>query len=381
MAECPPLHGAFQVAIRVDDLDGAAMGVARSEDTFWVRSGQDVGLLAVPYRVDTAVRCRRRRLRHSGGAGRDERREGCRVSRLESDYYAFMGYDSARARAALTHYAQFFPAGPVLELACGRGEFLDVMRDAGVPARGVDLDEGMVERATSAGHDVVLGDAIDHLEGVEPGSLGGVFCAHFLEHLEPADVARVYAAAARALRPAGAFVAVVPSAGSLSVLGYDFWRDPTHVRFYDPMLLAFFAGQAGLTTTESGGNPGNDPGPPPPLVPQRFDPVPALTESLTNLTHAVNAVYPAHHNHLRRLRREQPAAERREATAVVADPRAELWSQLVHLVSVLDERAQAMQHSYAELHRAYRALLAQLYPPSEVYVVAVAPSGPDGAPA
>ena len=155
--------------------------------------------------VRRADRCRGHpRLRHCehrghrAGAGRDERREGGRVSRLESDYYAFMGYDSDRARAALTHYAQFFPAGPVLELACGRGEFLDVLRDAGVPVRGVDLDEGMVERATSSGHDVVLGDAIGHLEGVEPGSLGGVFCAHFLEHLEPADVARVYAAAARA---------------------------------------------------------------------------------------------------------------------------------------------------------------------------------------
>lgn len=296
------------------------------------------------------------------------------MSRLESDYYAFMGYDSDRARAALTHYAQFFPAGPVLELACGRGEFLDVLADAGIPARGVDLDEGMVDKATGRGHEVVLGDAIAHLEQVEPGSLGGVFCAHFLEHLEPADVARVYAAAAAALRPAGAFVAVVPSAGSLSVLGYDFWRDPTHVRFYDPMLLAFFAGQAGLTTTGSGGNPLNDPGPPPHLLPQRFDGAPALKESLAALTDAVNGVYPAHHSVLRRLRREQVAG-RREATAVVADPRAELWSHLVHLVSVLDERSQAMQHQYGELHRAYCALLAQVYPPSEVYVVAARPEG------
>jgi hypothetical protein len=300
------------------------------------------------------------------------------VSRLESDYYAFMGYDSDRARAALGYYAQFFPAGPVLELACGRGEFLDVLRDAGVPATGVDLDEGMVEQATAAGHEVVLGDAISYLEGVEPGSLGGVFCAHFLEHLEPAEVARVYRAAARALRPAAAFVAVVPSAASLSVLGHDFWRDPTHVRFYDPMLLAFFAGQAGLTTTEAGGNPGNDPGPPPQLVPQSFEPSPSLTESLVSLSNAVNAVYPAHHNHLRRPRREPPPSPR-EATAVVADPRAELWSHLVHLVSVLDARTQALQHQYAELHRAYRALLAQLYPASEVYVVAVAPSA-DAAP-
>jgi ABC-2 type transport system ATP-binding protein len=55
VAECPPLHGAFQVAIRVDDVDGAAIGVVRSEDTFWVRSGQDVGLLNVPYDVRTAA--------------------------------------------------------------------------------------------------------------------------------------------------------------------------------------------------------------------------------------------------------------------------------------------------------------------------------------
>ena len=60
----------------------------------------------------------------------------------------------------------------------------------------------------------------------------------------------------------------------------------------------------------------------------------------------MNAVYPAHVNRLRRLRREQ-ATGRREATAVVTDPRAELWSHLVHLVSVLDERAQVMQHQYA----------------------------------
>ncbi|HEY6749222.1 MAG TPA: methyltransferase domain-containing protein [Mycobacteriales bacterium] len=306
------------------------------------------------------------------------------MSRLESDYYAFMGYDGDYSRKVLSHYTQFFPAGPVLELACGRGEFLDLLRDAGIPVRGVDIDEGMVERAVGRGHQVELGDAIGYLEKVEPGSLGGVFCAHFLEHLEPADVARVYTAAAAALRPGAAFVAAVPSAASLSVLGHDYWRDPTHVRFYDPMLLAFFASQAGLSATESGGNPRNDPGPPPPLVPMTFEPVPALTESLAQLSQAVTAVYPAMDssrspdNGHRWRRREHAAdtpARPDEAPALVADPRAELWSHLVHLVSVLDERAQSLQHQLGELHRAYRALLAQLYPPSEVYVVAVAPDG------
>jgi ABC-2 type transport system ATP-binding protein len=55
VAECPPLHGAFQVAVQVDDVDGVVLGVARSEHTFWVRSGQDLGLLAVPYQVGASV--------------------------------------------------------------------------------------------------------------------------------------------------------------------------------------------------------------------------------------------------------------------------------------------------------------------------------------
>ena len=298
------------------------------------------------------------------------------MTRLESDYYAYMGYDSDRAREALSYYLSFFSAGPVLELACGRGEFLDLLRDVGLPASGVDLDEGMVERAVERGHEVVLGDAVGFLERVEPASLGGVFCAHFLEHLQPDDVARVYAAAARALRPGCAFVAVVPSAGSLSVLGYDFWRDPTHVRFYDPALLAFFAAQAGLGVAESAANPRNDPGPPPHLWAQEFEPVASLSSSVAELLGSAVKVYPAPEQSQRRRSRREGESNGDTATAV-ADPRAELWSHAVHLISLLDQRVQTVQHQLAEVSRAYRALLAQLYPPSEVYVVAVAPGGQD----
>jgi SAM-dependent methyltransferase len=241
----------------------------------------------------------------------------------------------------------------------------------------------MVQLARERDHEVAFGDAVAFLEEVEPVSLGGVFCAHFLEHLQPEDVARVYRAAARALRPGGRFVAAVPNAGSLSVLGYDFWRDPTHIRFYDPMLLGFFAGQAGLSVLDSGGNPRNDPGPPPLLTPLDFVPAASLTESVAGLWSAVTEAYPAvrpEHGR-RRPRRENGGGEGGEI-AVLPDPslnpQARPWSHVVHLLSVLDERAQLMQHQYAELHRAYKALLRQLYPPNEVYVVAVAPDPDPG---
>jgi SAM-dependent methyltransferase len=293
------------------------------------------------------------------------------VSRLESDYYEFMGYDGDRTRDGQSHYVQFFPTGPVLELACGRGEFLDLLRDAGIEASGVDLDEGMVERAVAAGHQVVRADAITHLEAQPAASLGGVFCAHFLEHLVPDDVVRIYAAAARALRPGGVFVAAVPHAGSLSILGYDFWRDPTHVRFYDPMLLAFFADRAGLTVVESGGNPRNTPGPPPETIPMEYAPEASLRDSLTSLAEMAQRVYQGTPLALRR--------RQRDGTAVAVDQHAELWTHLSHLVSLLDSRVQAVQHQNAVLRTAYLRLLTQLYPASEVYVVATLPAEEDSA--
>ena len=70
------------------------------------------------------------------------------MSRLESDYYDYMHYDAAHSRAVLAHYVPLFAgAAPVLELGSGRGEFLDLLRETGVTASGVDNDEGMVERA------------------------------------------------------------------------------------------------------------------------------------------------------------------------------------------------------------------------------------------
>ena len=67
----------------------------------------------------------------------------------------------------------------------------------------------------------------------------------------------------RVLAPGGRFVAVTPNPACYAVLSHDFWRDPTHVRFYDLPLLEFLCRQAGLEVEETGTNPANHPGPPP----------------------------------------------------------------------------------------------------------------------
>jgi SAM-dependent methyltransferase len=262
------------------------------------------------------------------------------MSRVESDYYAFMGYDPEHTRSGLQHYLPWFARGPVLELACGRGEFLDLLRTAGVAASGVDLDDGMVAGARAAGHDVQHADALTGLRSRPDASLQGVFSAHFVEHLDPAALQEVVTESARVLAPGGHFVAATPNAGCLSVLGHDFWVDPTHVRPYDPRLLAFFCAAAGLEVVETGTNPRNSGGPPPATLAPEVHVDPDLRPQL------VAALQRSH------------------------DPGGGPWHAFGHLVGVLEERLRATQAELVALRQSYAQLLAQLYPPNEVYVVA-----------
>jgi SAM-dependent methyltransferase len=258
------------------------------------------------------------------------------MSRVESDYYAFMGYDPQHARSGLRHYLPWFTTGPVLELACGRGEFLDLLREAGVAAQGVDLDDGMVRDARAAGHDVQLTDALTALRARPDRSVQGVFSAHFVEHLDPESLQAVVTESARALAPGGHFVAATPNAGCLSVLGHDFWVDPTHVRPYDPRLLAFFCSAAGLEVVETGANPRNSGGPPPAVLPPAVHVDPDLRPQVVGALQGTDGP----------------------------------WQAFGHLVGVLEERLRATQAELGALRQSYAQLLAQLYPPNEVYVVA-----------
>ena len=93
---------------------------------------------------------------------------------------------------------------PVLDLGCGRGEFLDLLREAGIDSLGVDIDPGMVERCRRKGHDaVVLGDGLDYLDGLADASLGVIFSAQVIEHLPFASLIRLLALARRKLAPDG----------------------------------------------------------------------------------------------------------------------------------------------------------------------------------
>ena len=155
-----------------------------------------------------------------------------------------------RVRELLEPYVELLRGhAPVLDLGCGRGELLELLRDAGIEARGVDSDPGMVERCRAKGLAVEQADAIEHLEQQAPGSLGAVTAMHVIEHLPFAALERLLEAARRALVPGGLLVAETVNPHSIQAFK-TFWVDPTHRAPIFPEVAATMARIHGFVSAD-----------------------------------------------------------------------------------------------------------------------------------
>jgi SAM-dependent methyltransferase len=116
---------------------------------------------------------------------------------------------------------------PVVDIGCGRGEFLDLLAESGLRAEGVDSDPGMVERCRQKGHKVTQADAAEFLSGVADGSLGCIFSAHLIEHLPFESLLSIFRLAHSKLAPNGLFIAETVNPHSIAALK-SFWVDLSH---------------------------------------------------------------------------------------------------------------------------------------------------------
>jgi len=169
------------------------------------------------------------------------------------DYFAYqsrMRGSVEAIRERQRRYRDLFrDAGPVLDVGCGRGELLGLLRDAGIEAGGIDADVDMVAYARGDGLDVEQADAVGYLEQVADQSLGGMFLGQVVEHLPAATLTRVLELAVRKLRPGGVFVAETINPLSPLALRHYF-ADLTHAQPLVPETLELLARQVGFADTE-----------------------------------------------------------------------------------------------------------------------------------
>ncbi len=140
--------------------------------------------------------------------------------------------------------------GTVLDLGCGRGESLALLRDHGIPARGIDSSARMVALCLERGLEAAEGDLFKTLEELPEASLGGIVSFHVIEHLPGAALDRLVRLAYRALRPGGVLILETPNPLSMVVAARNFWLDPTHIRPVHPESLKLMYELAGFDPVE-----------------------------------------------------------------------------------------------------------------------------------
>lgn len=177
--------------------------------------------------------------------------------RADLDAFKYVGFeDSFRGSAEditarLRDYLPRFDGlGDVVDLGCGRGEFLSLLRERGIPSRGVDLNHEMVEAARARGLDVDETDALTFLERQADASLGGVFAAQVVEHLDPAYLARLLETAFHKLRPGGRLIFETINVACWSAFFESYLRDLTHVKALHPDTLQFLLRASGFQQVE-----------------------------------------------------------------------------------------------------------------------------------
>jgi O-antigen chain-terminating methyltransferase len=143
------------------------------------------------------------------------------------------------------------PESPILDVGCGRGEWLELLRDSGYTAKGLDINRVMLEQCRYKGLEVQEADVIGYLRTLPDESLGAITGFHIIEHLPFETLINLFDESVRVLQPNGLVIFETPNTRNILVGSGDFYRDPTHKNPIHPDTLSFIAGARGLIKNQS----------------------------------------------------------------------------------------------------------------------------------
>ena len=163
---------------------------------------------------------------------------------------AFRGTEADIERRLEGYCSRFDGASEVLDVGCGRGEFLRMLRDRGVSGRGLDANHEMVEVCQARGLEVAEGDALGYLDSIPDGSLGGLIATQVIEHFRSDYLMRFLELAYHKLRPDSTIILETLNVDSWSAFFGPYLRDITHERPLPPETLRFLLEASGFQRIE-----------------------------------------------------------------------------------------------------------------------------------
>jgi 2-polyprenyl-3-methyl-5-hydroxy-6-metoxy-1,4-benzoquinol methylase len=159
------------------------------------------------------------------------------------------GEDDIRARQRM-YASRFREQAPVLDIGCGRGEMLQIFREAGIEARGIDSNDDSIALCQASGLEATKADLFAYLSALPDESLGGVVCCQVVEHLPQARLPEMIRLAHAKLRAGGLIAIETPNPECLAIFATHFYIDPTHRHPIPPALASFYLEEAGFGRIE-----------------------------------------------------------------------------------------------------------------------------------
>ena len=167
------------------------------------------------------------------------------------EFENFVRGNEDAVRDQLKNYVELFDlTKPIVELGCGRGEFLELLIESGATdVTGIDCNPDMLQICREKKLHVISQDAMEYLEKAVPESIGGIFTSHMVEHLLPETLQKLSSLAYKKLAFGGRFIAETLNPESFFGLS-TFYMDHTHIFPVHPQRFKFTLLKAGFTEIE-----------------------------------------------------------------------------------------------------------------------------------
>jgi O-antigen chain-terminating methyltransferase len=246
----------FREAIKAQHADYTG-ALERSNSDIQKKLWADLNRIRTEYEalIHSELRILRQRAGYLAQTGAAPRRELPQAEPPMLDYVRFTERfrgSEEYVKSGQKFYVPYFAGRKeVLDIGCGRGEFLELMREAGVPARGIDLNPESVGLCSGKGLEAEVADLFVYLDGLADASLDGIFSAQVVEHLPPERLPEMIRLAAQKLARGGALVIETPNPQCLAIFATHFYLDPTHTRPVPRALLSFYLEECGLGGIET----------------------------------------------------------------------------------------------------------------------------------